>query len=70
MEILSRINYKSSLSETYVEKHTWETERMQIYSTTLICPSTPVAAATILVSPFGILRNSFEAYALELVSDL
>uniref|UniRef100_A0A0D2ZXG5 Uncharacterized protein n=1 Tax=Brassica oleracea var. oleracea TaxID=109376 RepID=A0A0D2ZXG5_BRAOL len=39
-------------------------------STTLICPSTPVAAARILVSPFGSLRNSFEAYALELVSDL
>lgn len=80
--ILGRINYVTyhpfiSVCDLRLKAHMGNRKKADILdnfnmsvSTTLICPSTPVAAARILVSPFGSLRNSFEAYALELVSDL
>lgn len=40
-----------------------------MYADTFICPSMPVAAATIPIPPLGSLALSFAAYALRTLSN-
>lgn len=48
-------------------KDSIKTYKSEIRLKTLICPSVPVAAATIPVPPLGNLANNFVAYALRIL---